>query len=169
MSTNPDDFSPSQARRLQREHGRAAAVSYMEPFIARSQIEAMIGMADLEYDEGHQERSVQWMHRAERATAADDFVTPIYLASAYERGLGGGTHAERQAKALAAKERVAQSGNVVMQHALMSEYLYGLNGVPVSKERFTYWATRAAELGSKEAAKALKKLHNWPHVAPEDP
>jgi len=128
----------------------------------------MIGMSDLEYDDGRYDESITWMRHAEHATAQDDNVSPIYLASAYERGLGGGTYEERHAWALAMKERVAESGNLAMQHALMSEYLYGLNLVPASKERFVYWATRAAALGSTEAAKALKKLPQWPRVAPDD-
>jgi TPR repeat protein len=166
MTSTSEEFDESRALELHRNNGRDVAAKYLQRFIDQHEIRAMIGMADMEYDENNFEVSLAWMSRAEQSVAEDDFVSPIYLSSAYHRGLGAGTCEERQQKALQMRERVAESGNVVMQHALMSEYLYGLNGVPVSKEKFTYWASRAANLGSAEAAKAIKKLPNWPNIGP---
>jgi TPR repeat protein len=166
MTPIAEEFDESRARELYRMSGREVAAKYLQHFVDLQEVRAMIGMADLEYDEKNFNESLAWMARAEQCLSPDDFVSPIYLSSAYHQGLGAGTHEERQKKALHMRERVAESGNVVMQHALMSEYLYGLNGVPVSKEKFTYWASKAAGLGSAEAAKALRRLASWPNVGP---
>lgn len=63
---------------------------------------------------------------------------------------------------------MADHGYVSCAHELMSNYLYGLNGAVVSKERFTYWASKAASYGSASAAEALTQLDHWPNVAPKE-
>jgi TPR repeat protein len=119
-------------------------------------IRSMIGLADFWYDNRDRVTSLKWMQRAEDTLAGDDAESPIYLASALERGLGAGSYDERKARALRYLERVADAGNVVVMHTLMSYFLYGLNGAPRDRERFRYWASRAAALGSESAKEVLR-------------
>lgn len=120
----------------------------------RGHVRSMIALSDFWYDNQDLEASIQWMQRAEDTVTADDVESPIYLASALDRGLGAGSYGERKERALRYLERAADADNVVVMHTLMSYYLYGLNGAQRNRARFMYWASRAASLGS-EAAKEV--------------
>lgn len=156
MFEDPFGFEAMRARDLVRQGDDAAALAYINEFIAAGSVRAMIAMADYLFDKGDKESSLAWMDRVERSIADDDFVSPIYLASAYTRGLGRGEAQERHQKAFALRERVAESGNLVVIHDMMSNYLYGLNGAPKDHERFIYWAKKAAALGSETAAQVVE-------------
>ena len=139
------------------KHGNGeAALAYINQFIVAGSVRAMIAMADYLLAKGEKEASLSWIERVERSIADDDFVSPIYLSSAYRRGLGRGTAEEQYHRAFALRERVAESGNVSVIHEMMSNYLYGLNGAPKDHERFIYWANKAAALGSDAAAQMLR-------------
>jgi len=156
MYPDPFGFDPQTPRDLVDQGDEEAAVAYINQFIDAGSVRAMIALADHLFDKGDREASLLWMDRVEGAIADDDFVSPIYLSSAYRRGLGRGEADERHHKAFALLERVAESGNLVVIHEMMSNYLYGLNGAPKDHARFIYWAKRAAALGSKAAAKVLR-------------
>jgi TPR repeat protein len=149
-------FDPILARRMVKQGDDEAAVAYINKFVEVGSVSAMIAMADYWFDKGDKEASLAWMDRVERSIADDDFVSPIYLSSAYTRGLGRGEAYERHQKAFALRERVAESGNVGVIHEMMSNYLYGLNGAPKDHERFIYWTKKAAALGSEAAAQVLR-------------
>lgn len=157
MPIYPCGFDPQQPRDLVKQGDDEAAVAYINQFVEAGSVRAMIAMADYLFDKGDKESSLAWMDRVERSIADDDFVSPIYLSSAYARGLGRGTAQERYYKAFALRERVAESGNVSVIHEMMSNYLYGLNGAPKDYERFIYWAKKTAALGSDAAAQALRE------------
>jgi TPR repeat protein len=132
-----------------------ASIEVVARAAEQGKIRSMIGLADFWYDHEDRATSLKWMQRAEDTLAADDAESPIYLASALERGLGAGSYDERKSRALRYLERAADADNVVVMHALMSYFLYGLNGAPRDRERFRYWASRAAALGSEPAKGAL--------------
>jgi TPR repeat protein len=119
-------------------------------------IRSMIGLADFWYDNHDRATSLKWMQRAEDTLVADDAESPIYLASALDRGLGAGSYDERKSRALRYLEQAADADNVVVMHTLMSYFLYGLNGAPRDREQFRYWASRATALGSESAKDALR-------------
>jgi TPR repeat protein len=149
-------FDPLRPRDLVKQGDDEAAVAYINQFVDAGSVRAMIAMADYFFDKGDKEASLSWMDRVERSIADDDFVSPIFLASAYTRGLGRGEAYERHQKAFALRERVAESGNVSVIHEMMSNYLFGLNGAPKDHERFIYWAKKAAALGSEAAIQVLR-------------
>lgn len=149
-------FDPQRVRDLLKESRTEEAVGYMEQFVARGSVRAMIAMADYAYDRGDQPASLAWMERAEGSIAEGDFESPLYLASAWRRGLGAGTAKERYFKALALRERVAESGNLAVIREMMANYLFGLNGASKDRERFIYWTKKAAVLGDQEAVRALR-------------
>lgn len=149
-------FDPIWARKMAKQGDDEAAVAYINKFVAAGSVSAMIAMADHLFNKGDKESSLAWMDRVERSIADDDFVSPIYLSSAYTRGLGRGEAYERHQKAFALRERVAESGNVSVIHEMMSNYLYGQNGAPKDHDRFIYWTKKAAALGSEAAAQVLR-------------
>ena len=149
-------FDPDHPCHLVNQGDHQAALLYINEFVEAGSVRAMIAMADYLFDKGDHEASLAWMDRVERSIADEDFISPIYLSSAYKRGLGRGTAPERYQKAFALLERVAESGNVSVIHEMMSNYLYGLNGAPKDRERFIYWAKKAAALGSEAAAQVLR-------------
>lgn len=149
------DFDPQRPRDLAKQGDDDAAVTYITQFVEDGSVPAMIAMADYFFDKGDKAASLEWMDRAERSIAEDDFISPIFLSSAYRRGLGRGTAEDRYQKAFALKERVAESGNLSVVYEMMSNYLYGLNGAPKDRERFIYWAKKAAALGSEVALQLL--------------
>jgi TPR repeat protein len=159
-------FDPAHAHQLLKAKKHSDALAYIQSFIERGNAGAVIEMADIEYDAGNIESSKNWVRRAEEMVEAGNSEAAIYLASAYERGLGEGAHDERRAKSIAMLEHAAEHGYVSCAHALMTNYLYGLNGVKVSRQKFEYWARKAAQHGSEPAQQALAKLDHWPHVAP---
>lgn len=149
-------FNPLWPRELVKKGDDEAAVAYINKFVEAGSVSSMIAMADYLFNKGDQESSLAWMDRVEQSIADDDFVSPIFLSSAYTRGLGRGTAQERHHKALAIRERVAESGNVSVIHEMMTNYLYGHNGAPKDHERFIYWTKKAAALGSEAAAQVLR-------------
>ena len=149
-------FDPELVRDLLKQSRTEEAVGYMEQFVARGSVRAMIAMADYAFDQGDQRASLAWMERAEGSIAEDDFESPIYLASAWRRGLGAGTAEERYFKALALREHVAESGNLAAIREMMANYLYGLNGALKDRERLIYWTKKAAALGDQEAQRVLR-------------
>jgi TPR repeat protein len=151
-------FDSQRVRDLVAQGHSDIAMDYMRDLSDRGSVRAMIGMADYYFDNGDQLSSLQCMKRAERSVATDDFDSMIFLASAYERGLGEGGPIERQKKSLDLLELIADAGNVRVMHALMTNYLHGINGAPRSHEKFPYWTRRAAELGSAAAIQALKDI-----------
>lgn len=163
-----DGFNPSYARELVRAGRPDDAVRYIHSFIAQGNAAAMVAMADYEFNHGSKSASEEWIARVERLVACGDADAAVDLVSAYELGLGGGSQTDRDRKALQILEYIAEAGNVVAAHSLMSRYLYGLNGAAVSREKFVRWAKKAAEYGSEGAAKALRRIHRWPRVAPGD-
>lgn len=156
MFTDPVGFDPQRPRDLFKQGDDQTAISYINKFVEAGSVRAMIAMADYLFDKGDRDASLAWMDRVERTIADDDFVSPIYLSSAYKRGLGRGTAPERHQKAFALLERVAESGNVSVIHEMMSNYLHGLNGAPKDRKRFIYWTQKAADLGSDAAIKVLR-------------
>jgi TPR repeat protein len=156
MPIYPCGFDAQQPRDLVKQGDDEAAVAYINKFVEAGSVRAMIAMADYLFNKGDKESSLAWMDRVERSIADDDFVSPIYLSSAYRRGLGRGEAYEQYQKAFALLERVAESGNVVVIHEMMTNYLHGLNGASKSHDRFIYWAKKAAALGSEAAAKVLR-------------
>lgn len=134
------------------------AVEYAKQFAGQGSIRAMIALADYCYDHGDREKSIEWMTKAESSVSSDDFVSPIYLASAYRRGLGKGTNVSRRKKALSLLTDVAESGNLPVIHELMYTYLEGLNGAERDVRRFQYWAEKAIQFGSADAAELLKSV-----------
>ncbi len=126
----------------------------------------MIALADHEYTEGRQERSLEWMKQAEQSLSPDDIDAKVDLLSAYQLGLGSDDHTVREGRAIQLLGELADAGNIVAAHTLMSYYLHGLNGASVSREKFEEWARVAASNGSKAAAAALSRMNDWPNVAP---
>lgn len=155
MFPDPVGFDPQRPRDLVKQGDSEAAISYISKFVEAGSVRAMIAMADYVFDKGDKEASFAWMDRVEQAIADDDFVSPIYLSSAYKRGLGRGTSHERHQKAFNLLERVAEAGNLGVIHEMMNNCLYGLNGAPKDRERFIYWTKKAAALGSEAAAQIL--------------
>jgi TPR repeat protein len=153
MQLNRDSIASAIERMSLAE---ARSVEVVVQTAEQGDIRSMIGLADFWYDNQDPATSLKWMQRAEDALASDDAESPIYIASGLERGLGAGTYDERKARALRYLERVADAGNVVVMHTLMSYFLYGLNGAPRDRERFEYWTSRAAALGSESAKEALR-------------
>jgi hypothetical protein len=151
MYQDPFGFDPQRPRDLLRQG------AYINMFIEAGSLRAMIAMADDLLDKGDRDASLAWMDRVERSIADDDFVSPIYLSSAYRRGLGRGTPSERQRKALRLLEGVAESGNVAAIHELMTSHLHGTGGAPKDQERFVSRARKAVVLGSEAAVRALRR------------
>ncbi len=149
-------FDSQRVRDLIKQGDDEASITYINEFVEAGSVRAMIAMADYFFKKGDKESSLAWIDRVERSIADDDFVSPLFLASAYDRGLGCGDAEEAYYKAFALRERVAESGNVSVIYDMMSNYLHGHNGAPKDHERFFYWAKKAAALGSEDAARVLE-------------
>jgi hypothetical protein len=162
MLVDDTEFDERRVRSLAANGEHEQVLAYLNPWMNKGLVRAMISMADYLYGRGDKEASLRWMNRAEQSISEDDFVSPLYLASAYRMGLGAGDPEERRRKALALRERVAESGNIHVIHDMMTNYLYGLNMAPTDHERFVYWARKAAGLGSKEAARVLRECQGDP-------
>ncbi len=157
---------------FQRDHSRALlksgdleqAVAYMTRYALSGDVEAMISLANYEFDRGTRERSDGWIKQAEQSLRPEDHDAKVELLSAYQMGLGSEDYVVRDRRALELLGELAESGNLVAAHSLMSHYLYGLNGAEVSREKFQYWARVADSLGSDGAALALKNIERWPNL-----
>jgi TPR repeat protein len=151
-------FDPQRVRELVAKGDDEEAMRYIDQSIESGSVRAMIAKADYLFDRGDQTGSLAWIERAEKAALDGDTISPsaVLLASAYERGLGTGTRPERERKAINILERIGETGNLPVIHALMINSLYGLNGAPEDYERCIYWAKKAAALGSDAAARILR-------------
>jgi hypothetical protein len=161
-----DGFVPDHVRELLKAQEPLKAVAYIMRFARKGNSRAMLAMADFEYDAGNKVASDEWVAEVEQLAASGDPDAPIYLSSAYRRGLGKGSTLQRSRKSLKMLELAAEHRNIVCAHALMSNYLYGLNGAKVSRRKFVYWAKKAAAWGSPTAKAALARMPEWPNVAP---
>jgi len=150
-------FDVATARYLLKQGGEGEGVAYLEQFVARGSVLAMIEMAEYLDDKGDQSASVALMERAEASIAADDFESLLYLAGALRRGLGAGTAKERYFRAFSLKERVAESGHLATIREMIVNGLDGLNGAPKDSERAIYWIGKAAALGDEEAKQILRE------------
>ncbi|PPQ14344.1 hypothetical protein CV770_37430 [Bradyrhizobium sp. AC87j1] len=143
--------------RLLRQDDDGEAVAYLEKFIARGSVMAMIELAEYLDDEGSRSASVALMERAEASIAAGDLESQLYLAGALRRGLGAGTAKERYFRAFDLKQRVAEAGHLATIREMIANYLHGLNGAPKDGERAIVWIRRAAALGDEEAKRILSE------------
>ena len=102
-------------------------------------------------------RSDKLIELAESQLKPDDLDGAVELWSAFKTGLGCRNIVDGNRKAFHYMNLVAEAGNTPAQEMLLVDYLHGLNGLPVDKERFLYWCNRAMLGGSKLASKELKK------------
>ncbi len=132
--------------------------AYLRKFVRARHLAALIEMARIRQVAGKEEESTEFIRAAEQAFDARDPDQYVDLWSAYRSGLGGGTQAFKDQRALELLTQLGELGNVTAQETLMTEYLHGLNGVPRDETMFFYWATAAAVLGSV-AARTELDLH----------
>lgn len=163
--TEPD-FIGDHARTLLKAGEVDRAVTYMTRFALNGDVEAMIALAHHENEQGQREKSDAWIERAEDELRPDDHDARVDLLFAYQLGLGSVDHKVRESRAIELLGELADSGNIVAAHTLMTYYLYGLNGADVSRDKFEHWARIATSLGSESAATALGNIERWPNVAP---
>lgn len=149
-------FDVGVARLLRRDDDREA-VAYLEDFIAKGSVMAMIEMAEYLNDTGDRSASLSWMERAEASIAVDDCESWLYLAGALRRGLGTGTAQERYFRAFGLRERVAEAGHLATIREMIVNYFEGLNGAPKDTDRTIYWLRKAAALGDEEAKQILRE------------
>lgn len=143
--------------RVLRQDDDGEAVAYLEQFIAKGSVMAMIEMAEYLDDRGDQSSSLAWMARAEASIADDDCESWLYLAGALRRGLGAGTAQERYFRSFSLKERVAEAGHLATIREMIVNYFNGLNGAPKDSERAVYWLRKAAALGDEKAKQILRE------------
>ncbi|PQJ25377.1 hypothetical protein BSZ31_10770 [Limnobacter sp. SAORIC-690] len=161
---NSPSFQRTHAQALLKSGELEQAVACMTRYALSGDVEAMILLANYEFDQGTRERSDGWIKQAEQSLHPEDHDAKVELLSAYQMGLGSEDHEVRDRRALELLGELAESGNLVAAHSLMSHYLYGLNGAEVSREKFAYWARVADSLGSDGATLALKNIERWPNV-----
>lgn len=149
-------FDVGVARLLKRDDdGEAAA--YLEQFIAKGSVMAMIEMAEYLDDKGDQAASVALMERAEASIADHDLESLLRLAVALRRGLGAGTAKERYFRAFDLKQRVAEAGHLATIREMIVNYSHGLNGASKDTERAIFWVRKAAALGDTRAKQILRE------------
>ena len=102
-------------------------------------------------------KSDKLLAEAESLFSPEDLEAAVDLWSAFKSGLGCRNVIDANKKAFHYMSLVAEAGNISAQEMLMVDYLHGLNGLPVDKERFLYWCNRAILGGSNLASKELKK------------
>lgn len=107
---------------------------------------------------GENEKAHALLLDAERLLIPGDLdgLTELWSAISMER-LGDFEYEERDLKAGALLERLAEAGNVPAQEILMVDFLDGLNGRTPDFLKFVEWAERAAANGSSLAASELQK------------
>ncbi|WP_143278684.1 sel1 repeat family protein [Bradyrhizobium sp. Y36] len=150
-------FDVGTARCLLKQGEESEGVAYLEQFIGKGSVMAMIEMAEHLDDKGDSASSLAWMERAEASIAADDFETLLFLAGALRRGLGAGTAKERYFRSLALKERAAEAGHLATIREMIVNCLHGFNGAPKDSERAIFWVRKAAALGDAEAEQILRE------------
>ncbi|NPU10058.1 sel1 repeat family protein [Bradyrhizobium sp. 83002] len=149
-------FDVGEARELLWQGEEERAVAYLEQFIAKGSILAMIEMAEYLQNKGDNSSSLHWMEKAERAIGPTDFDSLLYLSGALGRGLGAGTAKERYFRAFELKERVAEAGHLAAIREMIVNYAHGLNGASKDPERAIYWVRKAAALNDEEAKQILR-------------
>jgi len=149
-------FDVGEARELFGQGEEEGALAYLEQFIAKGSILAMIEMAEHLQDKGDSSSSLRWMEKAERAIGPADFDSLLYLSGALRRGLGAGTAEERYFRAFDLKERVAEAGNLAAIREMIVNYANGLNGAARNPERAIYWVRKAAALNDEQAKQILR-------------
>jgi len=150
-------FDVGIARHLLKQGEQNEGIAYLEEFIAKGSVMAMIEMAEHLEDKGDKSSSLALMERAESSIAADDFQSLLYLAGALRRGLGAGTAQERYFRAFDLKERVAEAGHLATIREMIVNYFDGLNGAPKDGERAVYWIRKAAAHGDEKATQILRE------------
>ena len=105
-------FDVATARYLLKQGEEGEGVAYLQEFIAKGSVMAMIDMAEHLDDKGDQSASLTLMGRAEASVTDDDFESRLYLAGALRRGLGARTAQERYFRSFRLKERVAEAGHL---------------------------------------------------------
>jgi TPR repeat protein len=150
-------FDVGVARQLLKQGEDGEGLAYLEAYIAKGSVMAMIEMAERLDDKGDQSESVALMDRAEASIAADDLEALLYLAGALRRGLGAGTAKERYFRSFSLKERVAEAGHLATIREMIVNCLHGLNGAPKDSERAFYWIRKAAALGDEKAKQILRE------------
>ncbi|NPV21122.1 sel1 repeat family protein [Bradyrhizobium aeschynomenes] len=149
-------FDVGEVRELIWQGEEERAVAYLEQFIAKGSILAMIEMAEYLLDKGDSCSSLSWMEKAERAIGPEDFDSLLYLSGALRRGLGAGTAKERYFRAFDLKERVAEAGHLGAIREMIVNYAHGLNGAARDPDRAIYWVKKAAALNDEEAKQILR-------------
>ncbi|MET4272057.1 TPR repeat protein [Bradyrhizobium sp. F1.2.2] len=149
-------FDVGVARQLLKEGGDGEGAAYLEAFIAKGSVMAMIEMAEYLDDKGDQPASLALMARAEASIADDDCESWLYLAGALRRGLGAGTAQERYFRSFNLKERVAESGHLLAIQEMIANYFHGLNGAPKDSERAIYWVRKAEAIRDEKAKQILR-------------
>ncbi|MCK1738115.1 SEL1-like repeat protein [Bradyrhizobium sp. 138] len=147
-------FQVGEARELFRQGEEGKGIAYLEEFISKGSIFAMIEMAEYLQDKGDNSSSLSWMERAERSIAPDDCESLLYLSGALRRGLGAAK--ERYFRAFDLKERVAEAGDLAVIREMIVNYYHGLNGASKNLERAIYWVRRAAALNDEGAKQILR-------------
>jgi TPR repeat protein len=149
-------FDVGEARDLLRKGEEERAVAYLEQFIAKGSILAMIEMAEYLQDKGDSSSSLFWMEKAESSIEPEDFDSLLYFSGALRRGLGAGTAEERYFRAIDLKERVAEAGNLAAIREMIVNYAHGLNGAAKDPVRAIYWVRKAAALNDEQAKQILR-------------
>lgn len=149
-------FDVGICRQLLTEGEEKEAVAYLEQFIAKGSVMAMIEMAEYLNDKGDQSASLALMECAEASIAADDCEAWLYLAGAWRRGLGAGTAQERYFRSFDLKQRVAEAGHLPTIREMIVNCFHGLNGASKDNERAIYWLRKAAALGDEKAKHILR-------------
>ncbi|MCS3897078.1 TPR repeat protein [Bradyrhizobium japonicum USDA 38] len=150
-------FDVGTARHLLKQGEEGEGVAYLEEFIAKGSVIAVIEMAEHLDNKGDQSASLTLMERAEGSIAEDDFGALLYLARALRRGLGAGTAQERYFRAFDLKERVAEAGHLATIREMIVNCFDGLNGAPKDSDRAVYWLRKAAALGDEESKQILRE------------
>lgn len=149
-------FDVGEARELLWQGEEEKAVVYLEQFIAKGSILAMIEMAEHLQGKGDRASSLYWMERAERSISPEDLDSLLYLSAAFRRGLGAGTAQEQFFRSFDLKERVAEAGNLAAIREMIVNYAHGLNGASKDQERAIYWLRKAAALNDATAMQVLR-------------
>lgn len=150
-------FDVATARYLLKQGEEGEGAAYLQEFIAKGSVMAMIEMAEHLDDKGDQSASLTLMERAEASVTDDDFESRLYLAGALRRGLGAGTAQERYFRSFRLKERVAEAGHLATIREMIVNCSHGLNGAPKDSERAIYWLRKAAAFGDEKAKLILRE------------
>jgi TPR repeat protein len=103
-------------------------------------------------------RSDKLIALAESSLKPDDWDGALELWNAFKSGLGCRESSEAEKKAFHYISLLAEAGNTRAQEVLIADYLHGLNGLPLDKEKALHWCNRAAQNGSKFAAQVKNEL-----------